>query len=156
MTQRTDDTGKLLLRLTIGGLLLFHGLAKLRDNSFVEGVVVDAGLPSWAAYGPIIGEVVAPLLLIIGLFTRVAAGLVMADMVAALVLVHSGELTNVTQGGSLAIELPLLFLLGAASIALVGPGRFAVRWNPVRDLVTVREPMLAHPDHGRLNSRATE
>ena len=43
MTQRTDDTGKLLLRLTIGGLLLFHGLAKLRDNSFVEGVVVDAG-----------------------------------------------------------------------------------------------------------------
>jgi putative oxidoreductase len=144
MKQRTDDTGKLVLRLTIGGLLFFHGLAKVRDNSSVEGAVMNAGLPLWVSYGVFIGEVVAPLLLIIGLFTRTAAGLVIADMVAAILLVHVNEVTNLSQSGGLAVELPLLFLLGAATIALVGPGRFAVAWNPARDLVTVPEPIPAH------------
>ena len=141
MTQRTDDAGKLLLRLSVGGLMFFHGLAKVRDHSFIEDAVMGAGLPSWTAYGVFIGEIVAPLLLIIGLFTRAAALLLMIDMIAALTLVHSGELTNVNPTGGLAIELPLLFLLGAATIALVGPGRFAVAWNPVRDLVTAPEPI---------------
>jgi putative oxidoreductase len=156
MTQRTDDTGNLVLRLAIGGLLLLHGLAKVRDNTFVERTVSDAGLPAWAAYGAFIGEVVAPLLLIIGLFTRIAAGLVMADMIAALVLVHMGELTSLTQAGGLAVELPLLFLLGAATIALVGPGRFAVAWNPARDLVTARDDMAARArrtTHGIVTGR---
>jgi putative oxidoreductase len=141
MKQRTDDTGKLVLRLAVGGLLLFHGLAKVRDNTFVEDAVMGVGLPAWAAYGVFIGEIVAPLLLIIGLFTRTAAAIVMVDMAVALVLVHSGELTSLTRSGGLAIELPLLFLLGGASIALIGPGRFAVAWNPVRDLVTASEQL---------------
>ena len=143
MTQRTDDTGKLLLRLGIGGLMFFHGLAKLRDNSFVEETVINAGLPAWAAYGVFVGEVIAPLLLMVGLFTRTAAMLVMADMVAAILLVHTGDVTRLTPTGGLAIELPMLFLLGAATIALVGPGRFAVAWNPMRDLVTPRETIGA-------------
>lgn len=143
MTQRTDDSGKLLLRLAIGGLMFFHGLAKVRDNTFVEDAVSGAGLPAWMSYGVFIGEIVAPLLLIIGLFTRTAALLIVADMAVALVLVHANELTNLTRSGGLAIELPLLFLLGAAAIALVGPGRFAVKWNAARDLVTTPEAIPA-------------
>ena len=154
MTQRTDDTGKLVLRLAVGGLLFFHGLAKVRDNTFVQDLVTGAGLPPWVAYGVFIGEIVAPLLLIIGLFTRTAAVLVMVDMVAALLLAHAGELTNLTRSGGLAIELPLLFMLGAASIALVGPGRFAVAWNPARDLVAARE--MSRTGHGSMRpSRLT-
>lgn len=155
MKQRTDDTGKLVLRLGVGGLLFFHGLAKVRDNTFVENLVVDAGLPVWTAYGVFIGEVVAPLLLIIGLFTRTAAVLVVVDMIAALLLVHTGELTSLTQSGGLAIELPLLFLLGGASIALIGPGRFAVAWNPVRDLVTAGEQISARGGQHTSSPRAT-
>jgi putative oxidoreductase len=139
MTQRTEDAGKLVLRLSVGGLMFFHGLAKVRDHSFIEDAVMGVGLPAWTAYGVFIGEIVAPLLLIVGLFTRTAALFVMVDMIAALTLVHSGELTNLTPGGGLAIELPLLFLFGAMTIALVGPGRFAVAWNPVRDLVATPE-----------------
>ena len=73
MSRRTEDTGKLVLRLTIGGLLFMHGLAKVRDNSFVQNEVLDAGLPAFVAYGVFVGEIVAPLLLIIGVFTRAAA-----------------------------------------------------------------------------------
>jgi putative oxidoreductase len=146
MTRRTDDTGKLVLRMAIGGLMFLHGLAKVRDNSFVEGAVLDAGLPAWMAYGVFIGEVVAPVLLIIGLFTRVAAGLVAIDMLFALALVHTGDFGSLTPTGAWAVELPLLFLMGAVTVALVGPGRYAVAWNPTRDLVWA-EPSAARERH---------
>lgn len=149
MSRRTDDTGKLVLRLAIGGLLFMHGLAKVRDNSFVQSEVLDAGLPAWMAYGVYIGEIVAPVLLIIGLFTRVAAGLVAIDMLFAVALVHyPGDLTSVTPSGAWAVELPMMFMLGALAIALIGPGRFAVAWNPSRDLVWASSPSTAQDHHG--------
>ena len=134
MSRRTEDTGKLVLRLTIGGLLFMHGLAKVRDNSFVQNEVLDAGLPAFVAYGVFVGEIVAPLLLIIGVFTHTAALLVVTDMLFALALVHPPDFGTVTPTGAWGIETPLMFLLGAATIALIGPGRFAVAWNPTRDL----------------------
>jgi putative oxidoreductase len=135
MSRRTDDTGKLVLRLTIGGLLIMHGLPKIRDNSFVQNLVVDAGLPAFVSYGVFVGEIVAPVLLIIGLFTRTAALLVVTDMLFALWLVHSPDFGTIAPTGAWAIETPLMFLLGAATIAMIGPGKFAVAWNPTRDLV---------------------
>lgn len=135
MSRYTDDTGKLVLRVTIGGLLFMHGLAKVRDNSFVENEVLDAGLPAFLAYGVFLGEIVAPVLLIIGLFTRTAATLVAIDMLFALSLVHTGDFGTIAPTGAWAIELPVLFLLGAIAIGLLGPGTFAVAWSPNRDLV---------------------
>ena len=143
MTQRTDDVGKLILRLGVGGLMFFHGLAKTRDPSFVIDTVTDAGLPGWIGYSVFLGEIVAPLLLIIGLFTRAAAVLVAIDMIAAIALVHADEVTSLTRTGGLAIELELLYLIGAVTIALVGPGRLAAVWTPRRDLVTNSEPISA-------------
>lgn len=134
MSQRTDDTGKLVLRLAIGGLLFMHGLAKVRDNSFVQNEVLEAGLPAFVAYGVFIGEIVAPVFLVIGLFTRVAALLIVTDMLFALWLVHPPDFGTITPTGAWGIETPLMFLLGASAIALLGPGRFAVGWNPTRDL----------------------
>jgi putative oxidoreductase len=134
MFRRTDDTGKLVLRLAIGGLLFMHGLAKVRDNSYVQNEVLDAGLPAFVAYGVFAGEIVAPVLLIIGLFTRTAAVLVMTDMLFALWLVHPPDFGTLSRTGSWGVELPMMFLLGAMAIAFMGPGRFAVSLNPTRDL----------------------
>jgi putative oxidoreductase len=81
-----DDLGKLLLRLAVGGLMLFHGLHKL------FGVGLSAacwwkGLPGFIAYGVLIGEVVAPILIILGLFTRPAALVLAFTMVVAWLMV---------------------------------------------------------------------
>ena len=84
MTQRTDDVGKLILRLGVGGLMFFHGLAKTRDPSFVIDTVTDAGLPGWIGYSVFLGEIVAPLLLIIGLFTRAAIMSIATSTAAAI------------------------------------------------------------------------
>jgi uncharacterized membrane protein YphA (DoxX/SURF4 family) len=72
--QTSDDLGKLLLRLTLGVLTLLHGIAKISAGvGGIAGMLGKAGLPTVLAYGVYAGEVIAPLLLIIGLWTRPAA-----------------------------------------------------------------------------------
>ncbi len=46
------DLGKLIIRLTLGGLMLFHGIAKLLNGvGFIEGELASHGLPTFLAYG---------------------------------------------------------------------------------------------------------
>ncbi len=122
----TGDLGKLLLRLTLGGLMLFHGIAKLRHG--VAGIaenVAAHGLPEVLAYGAYVGELLAPLLIIIGLWTR-PAGLVMAfNMLMAIWLVHAGEVFSLAPHGGWKIELPVLYGLGGVALALLGAGRYS-------------------------------
>ena len=93
-----NSFGLLILRLSTGGLLLFHGVAKLLGGlSFVQGMLAAKGLPGFLAYGAVVGEVLAPLALILGLFT-----------------------------GGWAVELPMLYLLPALALVFTGGGRFAV------------------------------
>src|SRR5690242_3227158 len=106
---RADDLGKLVLRLTVGGLLLFHGIDKIQHGtSGIEGMLTSEGLPSWVAYGIYAAELIAPVLLILGWGTRVGAALIVVDMVAAILLVHSNDLLAISQrGGAWAVELPM-------------------------------------------------
>src|SRR3546814_3807409 len=69
----TDGLGKLVLRLTLGILLLFPGMAKLSHGvRGIEGMVAAHGLPAFFGWAVYIGEVVAPILLIVGGYTRAA------------------------------------------------------------------------------------
>jgi putative oxidoreductase len=117
----------LLLRATLGSLILLHGIAKLIGGpGFILSVVAKAGLPSFVAYGVYIGEVLAPLLLIAGLWTRAAAAVVAVNMLFALMLVHTGDLFSLAKTGGWALELQALYLVSAIAIALTGGGRFSL------------------------------
>ena len=131
---RLDDAGRLILRLAVGGLLLMHGIAKFRSgNGFVQQMVGQAGLPSFVAYGAYVGEILAPILVIIGLFTRPAGLIIAADLAGAIMLARRADVGTITQSGAWAIEVEVLFLLGGLTIACLGAGRFAFgmsgRWN---------------------------
>jgi len=118
--------GKLTLRCTIGGLMLFHGIAKLTDGvGAIADMLASSGLPTFLAYGVYVGEVLAPLLLILGLWTRISAIIIAFNMVMAIVLGHAGELWTLNQFGGWAIEVQALYLFGALSVALLGPGRIS-------------------------------
>lgn len=124
---RSDDTGKLVLRLALGILILLHGVAKLSSGvSGVGGMLASHGLPSALAYLVYIGEIVAPVLLIIGLYTRPAAWIIAINMVVALWLVHMKDLFVIGKSGGWALELQGMFLFGAIAVALLGAGRFSV------------------------------
>ena len=124
---RLDDAGKLLLRLTIGVLVLLHGIPKVMSGAAqIVDLVERSGLPGFLGYGALIGEVLAPLLLITGIWTRVAALLIVCNMAVAVALVHMGHLFTLNEQGGWAVELQVLFLFGAVAIALLGAGRYSV------------------------------
>lgn len=130
-----EDYGKLLLRLTIGALLLFHGIAKLKGGiGWMAGPLGGVGLPAFVGYGVYVGEVVAPLLLVAGKWTRLAGLVVAFNMLAAILLARRADIASLNQGGGWAIELEMLFLLGGIAIFLLGSGRYALskgegRWD---------------------------
>ena len=64
----SDAMGKLTLRLTVGILILFHGIGKImhpESLDFIGSNLSNIGLPSVIAYGVYVGEVIAPLMIIL-------------------------------------------------------------------------------------------
>ncbi|MFZ3041301.1 MAG: DoxX family protein [Thiobacillus sp.] len=69
MHNNLNDLGKLVLRPTLGILILLHGFFKLRHGvDPIQGMVTGMGMPAFVAYGVYAGEVLGPLLLIIGFY----------------------------------------------------------------------------------------
>lgn len=125
---RSDDLGKLILRLALGLLILLHGVAKLKSGvGFVSGMLVSHGLPGALAYLAYVGEIVAPVLLIVGIFTRGAAWIVVINMLFAFGLVHLKQLGLLDpKSGGWQLELQGMYLFGALALAFLGAGRFSV------------------------------
>jgi len=123
----SEDTGKLILRVSLGVMILLHGIAKIMGGvDGIVGMVGKTGLPAAFGYLVYVGEVLAPLLLIVGLWTRLAALVAVINMVVAVVLAHMGELFTLNKQGGWALELQGMFLFTAIAVVLLGAGRFSV------------------------------
>lgn len=127
---RNDAAGKLVLRCTLGVLMLFHGVAKLMHPGtldFISGLLSAYGLPEFLAWGVFLGEVVAPLLIILGIFSRWGGLLVIVNMLFAIGLAHSADLFSLTEHGGWRLELQGFYLFGGLAVLLLGSGRYAIR-----------------------------
>ena len=133
--QTQEDLGKLVLRLAVGILILLHGIAKVRHGlGDVVPALARVGLPAALGWLVLVGEVLAPALMIVGLWTRLAAWILAATMAIALVLGHPKELFAMTNHGGLLLEVQWMFFFGAVAVALLGAGNFSLgrqygRWN---------------------------
>ena len=124
------DTGRLILRLCVGGLLLFHGVAKIMHPGslgFISGMLNANNLPEILAYAVYIGEVLAPLMVIVGYQARVGGLLIVVNMAFAIFLAHSGDLFSLSEHGGWAIELQIFYLLSALAVVFLGSGRLAFK-----------------------------
>jgi len=129
-----DSLGKLVLRLTVGGLLLMHGVHKLLDGiDPIKQMLAAHGAPDALAYGVYLGEVVAPILIILGLFSRVGGLLVVGNIIVAVVLARMADLLALNPAGGYALESEVFFLFGSIAVILLGAGQFSLggngRWN---------------------------
>lgn len=128
---QSDILGKLILRLTVGGLILFHGASKLMNPSgaldYMAKILTTAGMPTWLGYFVFVGEVVAPIMIILGFFSRVGGLLVFINMCFAIFLVHTSQILTVTKSGGWGIELQVFYLLGGLAIFFLGSSRIAIR-----------------------------
>ena len=115
------DVGLLLLRILPSALLLTHGIPKFQkliSGDFEFGDPIGIG-PTPSLFLAVIGEVVCPILLIIGYKTRWSAVPPAIVMVVAAFIVHAADPFGVK-------EKALLFLSFFIVIILLGPGRYSV------------------------------
>jgi putative oxidoreductase len=107
--------------------MLFHGYSKIvKGVSGIEASLLAAGLPAWVAYGAYIGEVIAPILVILGFYARAGGLIVMVNMLFAISLSHATQLFDIGRTGGWALELQGFFLLTGLVVALIGPGRIGI------------------------------
>ncbi len=121
------DIGKLLLRLTLAVLMLFHGVAKITGNiDFIRRLMEGHGLPGWTAYSVYLPEVLAPLLLIAGWYARVGAAVIALEMLYIFAVVHAAELLQRSRSGGWALEVEGFYFMVAVAVMLIGPGKYAL------------------------------
>ncbi|HEX9175576.1 DoxX family protein [Mycobacterium sp.] len=132
----TQDLGLLLLRASVGAILIAHGLAKAFGlwggqgldgfrNSLADMGYEHAGLLTYLAAGT---QISAGVLLVLGLFTPLAAAAALAYLINGLVASVAAQY----DAGYIGFFLPdgneyqLLLIAAVASIILVGPGRYGL------------------------------
>jgi len=120
------DIGRFFLRVPLALLMIFHGFNKLLHGyGFVETVLLKSRLPGYLAHGILVGELLAPLLMLLGIYTRPAALTQVGIMVMAIYLVHSKDLFSFNEHGGYALELQILYLSGSLAVFFFGAGRFS-------------------------------
>ncbi|WP_433812001.1 DoxX family protein [Flavobacterium johnsoniae] len=124
--RKNNDFGLLILRIAVGLLMLLHGIGKLGGGlEFISGMLEGKGIPGFIAYGVLIGEILAPILIIIGFRTRIGALLLAVNCLVAVLLVHSADIAKLSDTGGWAIELVGLYFFGALALFFTGGGSLA-------------------------------
>ena len=125
--EKNADIGILILRVMVAGLLIFHGFGNLLSGyTFIKSMMVQSALPEFLGYGAFIGEIVAPVFIIIGYRERLASLFVAITMLVAILTTHAGEIFTLNQFGGWAIELQAFYLFGAIAIFFIGGGKYAL------------------------------
>lgn len=117
-----------LLSVGLGVLLLFHGIDKIINGiDHIVNMLVAVNIPyaNYIALGVFVGELIAPLLLIAGQYVRVAGAIIAFNMLVAILLVHRGDIFSLGDHGAWSIELPMIYLIGGLTLAILDQGKKA-------------------------------
>ena len=115
------ELGALIIRVVLGLIFAVHGLVKFQDGiGNTVGWFESINLPGILAYGVAGFELVGGILLIIGLATRIVAGLFVLLMVGAIITVKFAA------GFVDGFEFDLALMVMAAFLAIAGSQLYAV------------------------------
>lgn len=133
-TKNIFNYAPLPLRIIAGIGFMMHGLPKLLDIPGTQNSFTNMGLPPELAI--IIGllEFIGGLAILLGILTRIAAGLLAIDMIGAILLV---KLSKGFIGG---YELDLLYLAIMISLMITGPGSFSIEKNIIKREIYPKAP----------------
>ena len=122
-----SDYAALVLRIGLGAMFIAHGLLKVFVFTLpgTVGFFEQVGFPGWTAYVVTIAEIGGGILLLAGIGVR-AVSLALTSVLLGALFVHfgSGWVFSNPNGGW---EYPAFLILASIALALLGPGKFAVR-----------------------------
>jgi putative oxidoreductase len=123
------------MRITCSGLLLLHGSHSLFHGiAHIRNMLSNSGLPEFLSYGNYIGEVIAPIFLILGYKSRIAALIIAFNMLMSIVIGHREIAFQRNNFGGWMIELNVFFLMTALAVFFSGSGKYSLsrgvgRWD---------------------------
>ena len=121
------ETATLLVRLSLGGVLLAHGLLKFLVFTLpgTAGFFASVGFPGWTAYVVAPLEVIAGIAMIAGFHSRVFAALTLPVQIGAgLVHLPNGWLFSNANGGW---EFSAVLVVLTVVVYVLGDGEWSVR-----------------------------
>lgn len=127
--EHSSDIGKLLLRICVGALMLPHGIMKLPFNEGIERsahLLASNHIPEFFAYGAYFGEIIAPLLILLGFKARLGGILVVFTMLFAITVTSGWKLFGLNAFGGFNGELQLLYIFASLGIVFLGAGKYSI------------------------------
>ena len=122
------DIGKLILRICLGGLIFLHGWHKvLHGIEDQTNMLAGNGIPGFFMYFAYVSEVLAPVLIVLGIFTRLSAVSIVITLIVILFVIPA-PLLGLNEHGALALEVQYFYLLTPAALFFLGAGRYRV-WD---------------------------
>jgi putative oxidoreductase len=125
-TKTVYNYAPLPLRIISGIGFMMHGLPKLLDISNTQNSFTNMGLPPELAIVIGLLEFIGGLAILLGVLTRIAAGLLAINMIGAILLV------KLSKGFIDGYELDLLYLAIMISLMLTGPGNVSIEKNVLK------------------------
>ena len=126
---RLAEFAPLAVRVIVGVIMAAHGLQKLLAGpGNFGGFLAQLGVPAptLMSYVVTLVELGGGILLVIGLFSRLAALLLTIDLAVAILLVKVGVGFLSPEGGGAGAELDLALIAGFLAILFARPGRISL------------------------------
>ena len=118
--------GPLPIRILAGITFIAHGLPKFENVAGTQGFFGSIGLPPELALPIGLLEVIGGIFLLVGVVTRIAAALLIIEMIGATLIV------KISKGFVEGYELELLLIAIGISLLLTGPGRISIEWDVLK------------------------
>jgi putative oxidoreductase len=125
--KKNNDLGVFITRIAIGIPMLIYGISKLFYGvDFIKNILLEKGIPEILAYGVYLGEIVAPIFIIIGFRTRLAGLIFSVNCLTAIFLTQTNDIFKLNDYGGWAPELLVIYMLTALSLLFTGGGQLSV------------------------------
>lgn len=123
-----QDVGLLVLRLVLGVLFVAHGYPKLfKMFSGFAGWLESIGIKPGKFWAAVVGvaEFFGGIALILGVFVQIAAGLIVINMVVAMIKVKWGKVKMI-ESERMGWELDLILMAAALALVFLGGGDYSL------------------------------
>jgi len=122
------DIGLLIVRIALGGIIFFHGFNKIIHGIADQWAILESnGIPGVFIYFVYVSEVLAPLLVVLGILTRLSNLTIIVTMIVIFYALPFP--IGLDEHGAMNIESQLYFLLLSVALFFTGPGNYVLKKN---------------------------
>ncbi|WP_306014285.1 MULTISPECIES: DoxX family protein [unclassified Allomuricauda] len=125
--KRNKNVAILLFRISIPFTMLIYGIDKITNGTGFIGSLLDAyNLPSFLVYGVFIGEIIAPIMLLLGYRSRLAGSLFAFNCLLAILMAQIQYFFTLNQFGGWTLDLLFIYLVAGIAFFYSGAGKHAI------------------------------